>query len=153
MIRTLRIDDFDEMHRAFVDAFSDYVVPMKPPPEALREMFTRRGWVPELSSGIFEDDRLVAFTVNCLEGTSGYDTGSGVIPSHRRRGLARQTMEHSIDLLREAGATRYALEVLEQNVAAAAMYRDVGFSETRRLDCWTLTSVPSPLRGEGRVRG
>jgi ribosomal protein S18 acetylase RimI-like enzyme len=141
MIRTLRIGDFDAIHRAFVDAFSDYVIPMKPAPEALREMCMRRGWVPELSSGIFEDDRLVAFTLNCLDGTSGYDTGSGVIPSHRRRGLARKTMEHSIDLLREAGATRYVLEVLELNVAAAALYRDVGFTETRRLDCWVWSAV------------
>ncbi len=152
MIRTLRADDFDEIHRAFVEAFSDYVVPMKPAQEALREMSTRRGWVPELSSGIFEDDRLVAFTLNGLDGASGYDTGSGVIPSHRRRGLARQTMEHSIELLRKAGATRYVLEVLEPNVAAAALYQDVGFVETRWLDCWTLV-VPSPRRGEGRVRG
>ena len=152
MIRTLRAHDFDEIHRAFVEAFSDYVVPMKPAPEALREMFTRRGWVPEMSSGIFEKNRLVAFTINGLDGTSGYDTGSGVIPTHRRRGLARQTMAHSIELLRKAGATRYVLEVLEPNTAAAALYRGIGFVETRRLDCWTL-EVPSPLRGEGRVRG
>jgi ribosomal protein S18 acetylase RimI-like enzyme len=151
VIRTLRAADFDEIHRAFVEAFSDYVVPMKPAPEALREMFTRRGWVPELSSGVFEGDRLVAFTINGLDGTSGYDTGSGVIPSHRRRGLARQTMEHSIELLRKARATRYVLEVLEPNVAAAALYREVGFAETRRLDCWTLpvpfgaAPHPSPL--------
>jgi ribosomal protein S18 acetylase RimI-like enzyme len=69
-----------------------------------------------------------------------------VIPSRRRGGLARQTMEHSFELLRNAGATRYVLEVLDPNVAAAALYRDVGFAETRRLDCWTL-EVPSPLRG------
>jgi ribosomal protein S18 acetylase RimI-like enzyme len=152
VIRTLRAHDFDEIHRAFVEAFSDYVVPMKPAPEALREMFTRRGWVPELSSGIFEKNRLVAFTINGLDGNSGYDTGSGVIPTHRRRGLARQTMEHSIELLRKAGASRYVLEVLEPNIAAAALYRGIGFVETRRLDCWTL-EVPSPLQGEGRVRG
>jgi ribosomal protein S18 acetylase RimI-like enzyme len=139
--RSLRDDDFDEIYRSFVEAFSDYVVPMKPAPEALREMFTRRGWVPELSSGVFEGDRLVAFTINGFDGTTGYDTGSGVVPSHRRRGLARQTMEHSFELLRNAGATRYVLEVLEPNVAAAALYREVGFAETRRLDCWVWSAV------------
>jgi ribosomal protein S18 acetylase RimI-like enzyme len=99
-------------------------------------MFTRRGWVPELSSGINENERLVAFTLNGFDDATGYDTGSGVIPTHRRRGLARQTVEHSIELLRDAGASRYLLEVLEPNVGAAALYRDVGFVETRRLDCW-----------------
>ena len=52
IVRTLREDEFDAIHRAFVDAFSDYVVPMHPTQDALREMFTRRGWVPELSSGM-----------------------------------------------------------------------------------------------------
>jgi ribosomal protein S18 acetylase RimI-like enzyme len=150
-VRALRENDFDAIYRAFVDAFSDYVLPMHPTPEALREMFTRRGWVPELSSGVFEDERLVAFTLNGFDGTSGYDTGSGVIRTHRRRGLARQTMEHSIELLRDAGATRYVLEVLEPNTGAIALYRGLGFIETRRFDCWTF--APSPLRGEGRVRG
>jgi ribosomal protein S18 acetylase RimI-like enzyme len=136
--RTLRHDEFDAIHRAFVEAFSDYVLPMQPSADALREMFTRRGWVPSLSSGIFEGDRLVAFTLNGFDGTSGYDTGSGVIPTHRRRGLARQTMEHSVKLLREAGATRYVLEVLEPNTAAAALYRSLGFIESRTLDCYIL---------------
>ncbi|HEV7765363.1 MAG TPA: GNAT family N-acetyltransferase [Thermoanaerobaculia bacterium] len=137
MIRTLRFDDFDEIHRAFLEAFSDYVVPMHPSAEALREMFTRRGWAPELSSGVFEAERLVAFTLNGFDDGVGYDTGSGVIPTHRRRGLARQTMEHSIELLRVAGAQRYVLEVLEANVGAAALYRGMGFRKTRGLDCWT----------------
>jgi len=137
-IRPLRDDDFDAIHRAFINAFSHYVVPMQPSTEALREMFTRRGWVPELSSGIFEDDRLVAFTLNAIDGDRGYDTGSGVLPTHRRRGLARQTMEHSTTLLAEAGVTRYMLEVLEPNTNASALYRSLGFAETRRLDCYIL---------------
>lgn len=137
-MRPLRDTDFEEIHRAFVEAFSDYVVPMKPTPEALREMFTRRGWVPELSSAVFENERIVAFTLNGFDGTSGYDTGSGVLPAHRRRGLARETMEHSIALLRDAGATRCVLEVLEPNTAAAALYRAVAFKETRRMDCYVI---------------
>lgn len=136
--RTLHDDEFDAIHRAFVEAFSDYVLPMQPSPEALREMFTRRGWAPELSSGIFDEDRLVAFTINGFDGVTGYDTGSGVIPTHRRRGLARQTMEHSMSLLRDAGATRYLLEVLEQNMGAAALYQSLGFVQTRTLDCYIL---------------
>ncbi|HWW61656.1 MAG TPA: GNAT family N-acetyltransferase [Thermoanaerobaculia bacterium] len=142
MIRTLHESDFDEIHRAFVDAFSDYVVPMKPTAEMLREMFTRRGWVPELSCAVFDGDRIVAFTMNGFDAGAGYDTGTGVVPSHRRRGLARETMDQSFALLRDAGAARYVLEVLEPNTAAAELYRNLGFRETRRMDCYLLDSAP-----------
>lgn len=138
MIRTLHHTPFEIIHHAFVEAFSDYVVPMRPTAEALREMCTRRAWVPELSSGLFEGEQLVAFTLNAIDGGVAYDTGSGVIPSHRRRGLARQTMQDSIELLRDAGAATYLLEVLEPNTGAIALYQGLGFVEARRLDCWTL---------------
>ena len=52
VIRPLSASDFDTVHAAFVDAFSDYVVPLSPTREQLAEMITRRGWVPEASVGV-----------------------------------------------------------------------------------------------------
>jgi ribosomal protein S18 acetylase RimI-like enzyme len=137
VIRTLTPHDFPAVHDTFVEAFSDYVVPMAPAREQLGEMFQRRGAVMDASVAAFEDDRIVAFTINCIDGTRGYDTGTGVVPSHRRRGLARELMLRSFDVLRERGCSEYVLEVLEQNEKAVALYRDCGFVETRRLQCWT----------------
>jgi hypothetical protein len=62
VIRTLNGGDFDAVYAAFVEAFSDYVVKLSPAREQLEEMFTRRGYVPEASLGVFEEGRLVAFT-------------------------------------------------------------------------------------------
>jgi ribosomal protein S18 acetylase RimI-like enzyme len=83
---------------------------------------------------------MVAFTLNAL-GTwngvpSAYDSGTGVVPSHRRQGLARELLECSFDALRERGATQMILEVLEANERAVALYRTLGFEVTRRLQCW-----------------
>jgi ribosomal protein S18 acetylase RimI-like enzyme len=139
-LRPFSADDFPIIHGAFVDAFSDYVVKLSPTIEQLRDMVTRRGWTPELSCGAFDGELLVAFTLNAFDGTSAYDSGTGVIPSHRRRGLAAQTMEWSIDALRRAGATRYILEVIETNTKALELYRRSGFEETRRLQCWLYES-------------
>ena len=138
VIRTLTANDFDAVFAAFVEAFSDYVVKLAPTREQLEEMFTRRGYVPEASVGVFDDERLVAFTCNGVDGRDAYDTGTGVVPSHRRRGLAKRMMDFVLPVLRDFGCTRYVLEVIEQNEPARALYRECGFTETRELQCWLL---------------
>ena len=134
MIRTLTHDDFESLFAAFTAAFSDYVVKLSPAREQLREMFTRRGWIPSLSVGAFDGDAMVAFTVNCVDGGLAYDSGTGVIPTHRRRGLARAVMQKSFEVL--GGCEGYVLEVLDNNLSAIALYRALGFREQRGLQCW-----------------
>jgi ribosomal protein S18 acetylase RimI-like enzyme len=150
-LRALADGDFGAVHAAFVEAFSDYVVKLAPTPEGLREMLTRRGWVPEVSVGAYDGSRLVAFTLNALDGDAAYDSGTGVVPSHRRRGLAREMMEWSRARLRDAGARTYTLEVLEANHSAAALYRQCGFTETRRLQCWSYDSATLAAPGHGNI--
>jgi ribosomal protein S18 acetylase RimI-like enzyme len=144
VIRALRHDDFDAVFSAFCEAFSDYVVSLSPTREQLQEMLTRRGWAPHLSAGVFEGARMVAFTLNGFDDRVAYDSGTGVVPSHRRRGLGREMTDFVLPLLREAGAERYVLEVIESNAPAIALYRAAGFQETRPLQCWTYAAdVPS----------
>ena len=134
MIRTLTAADFDAVHAAFLDAFSDYVVKLSLTKEQLQEMLTRRGWVPELSVGLEEEGRLVAFTLNGIDGKRAYDSGTGVTISHRRRGLGRKVMEACFELL---GDRQYVLEVIDSNTRAIALYKGLGFQETRGLQSWT----------------
>ena len=94
MLRFLGETDFDALVAAFNDAFSDYLVPLHLTAPQLREMCVRRGVVLELSPAEFDGERIAGYTLNAL-GTfrgvpSAYDSGTGVVPSHRRRGLARQ---------------------------------------------------------------
>lgn len=140
MTRTLIADDFDVVHAAFVEAFSDYVIKLSPTREQLAEMLTRRGYVPEASIGMFDDTRLVAFTLNGVERERAYDSGTGVVPTHRRRGLGRRVMEASFEVLRERGCREYVLEVIDSNRAAIELYRSLGFVERRGLQCWTYAS-------------
>jgi GNAT superfamily N-acetyltransferase len=135
-IRTFTHDDFDAIFAAFADSFSDYVVKFTPNREQLLEMFTRRGWVPELSVGAYDGDRLVAFTINGLDGDRAYDSGTGVVLSHRRHGLGRALMARSFELLRDHAA-EYVLEVIDVNEKAHALYLSCGFRDVRGLQCWT----------------
>jgi ribosomal protein S18 acetylase RimI-like enzyme len=144
VIRPLRHDDFDAIFTAFGEAFSDYVIPFRPTREQLREMLTRRGWAPHLSVGVWDGARMVAFTLNGFEHRAAYDSGTGVVPSHRRRGLAREMMERVVPLLRDAGAQRYVLEVIESNAPAIALYRAAGFRVSRMLQSWSyVADAPS----------
>ena len=133
-IRSLSGIDYDVMTEAFNDAFSDYAIPAHYTVEYLRNLVLRRGYRPDLAVGAFDGPRLVGFVFNCLDGDEAYNSGTGVVISHRRRGIARQLMERSIETL---PAKRYILEVIESNERAAALYRSLGFAETRRLQCWT----------------
>jgi ribosomal protein S18 acetylase RimI-like enzyme len=141
-VRPLTGVPFDEIFECFVAGFSDYVVKFQPSRFDLEEMLTRRGWVPELSAGAFEAGRLVAFTLNCVDGDRAYDSGTAVIPSHRRRGLSRATIELSFELL---APRTYILEVLQNNPAAVALYESLGFQHTRPFQVWTFSSS-SPTR-------
>jgi len=141
-LRSLKGIDYDVMAEAFNDAFSDYNIPARYTTEYLRDLVTRRGYRPDLAVGAFDGARLVGFVFNCLDGDAAYNSGTGTAISHRRRGIARQLMQRSIETL---PAKRYVLEVIESNERAAALYRDLGFVETRRVQCWTYEGAASPL--------
>jgi ribosomal protein S18 acetylase RimI-like enzyme len=137
-IRSLCTDDFDTVHRAFNEAFGDYFVKMSLTPDQLREMLTRRGWVPEASVGAFEGQRMIGFVLNGIEGDRAYNSGTGVIPSRRRGGVARRLMEEAIPVV---GGREYVLEVLERNIAAARLYESLRFEQARRFQCWSYRSA------------
>jgi ribosomal protein S18 acetylase RimI-like enzyme len=136
VFRTLTAGDFDAVVACFNQAFSDYMVRFSMTAPQLREICARRAVVFDLSVGAFDGDQLVGFTLNGFDGETAYDSGTGVIPTHRRQGLARDMMEFVMPRLREAGARRYLLEVIETNSRAVPLYESLGFETTRPLTCW-----------------
>lgn len=133
-IRNLAGQSWETLANAFNDAFSDYDIPAKYTPQYVEQMVTRRGYRPDLAAGAFDADRLVGFVFNALDGDRAYNSGTGVVRSHRRQGIAKQLMEHSIATL---PAREYVLEVIETNTRAHALYVSLGFEERRRFQCWT----------------
>jgi ribosomal protein S18 acetylase RimI-like enzyme len=136
-IRPLTGVPFEVIFDCFAQGFSDYVIRMQPSRDDLREMLTRRGYVPELSVGAFDGEQLVGFTFNAVDGDRAYNSGTAVIPTHRRRGIARQLMIASFELL---APRTYILEVLQANTAAVALYESLGFTRTRPLQIWSFTA-------------
>ena len=155
-IRTLEAVPLPLLTEVFNAAFAGYAIPFTLDELRLRRMLQRRGFRPELSVGVFAADRLVGFTCTGI-GTwrgeiCGYDSGTGVVPEYRGRGLAAQMMEATLDRCRAAGATRYVLEVIRENTSARKVYEKCGFTVTRDLSCWRIDAAgPQPPPTDLRV--
>jgi ribosomal protein S18 acetylase RimI-like enzyme len=70
----------------------------------------------------------------------------GVHPTYQGRGIARQLMEASLDMLRARGAQKAILQVDEDNARAITLYERLGFLKERAFTQWrrnSLTPVPS----------
>jgi ribosomal protein S18 acetylase RimI-like enzyme len=108
-------------------------------------MQRRRGYAAEVSFGAFDGGQLVGFALTCLEGERAYNSGTGVVPAHRRGGLAHRLVDA---VIASAPARRYVLEVIDTNARAIALYRAAGFAEVRRLQCWTFAQPPGAPASE-----
>ena len=133
-IRNLTGQSWETLTNAFNEAFSDYDIPARYTVQYVEQLVTRRGYRADLALGAFDGERLVGFVFNCLDGDRAYNSGTGVVPSHRRQGIARELMQRSIA---NAPAREYVLEVIETNTRAIALYRSLDFEERRRFQCWT----------------
>lgn len=130
----------EALHACFLEAFSDYSVPVSLTLEAFRRNNTLRGFDPALSLGAFEDGRLAGFIFNGRGVWNGlptaYDLGTGVVPSRRGGGLGGALAMECFALLRKAGIAQYLLEVIKDNAPAFNLYRKKGFAITREFACF-----------------
>lgn len=148
IIKSLDVISFESLYSAFSEAFSDYEVQVNE--EELRIMLSRRGFDPSLSFGLFEDDKLISFTLNGIGAFDGvktaYDSGTGTLKEHRGKGYASRIFSFSLPHLKEAGVTQYLLEVLQHNDNAVSVYRKLGFEVSREFNYFiqqaSLVNIP-----------
>jgi len=135
-IKSLGKTSYETIEKAFGSAFADYE--MRINASELKAMLKRRGFCPDLSFAAFEDEAIVAFTLNGIGNFNGrktaYDTGTGTLKEYRGKGLATRIFEYSLPYLREANIKQYLLEVLQHNAIAISVYRKMGFEATREFN-------------------
>ncbi len=154
--RTLTEIPLELIHAAFIDAFSEYEVPMELPLDRLQAMMHTRSYAAELSLGCFDDDQLVGFVLvgarrdgaNMLR---TYDVATGVIRAYQNQKVGSQLLTQLIPLLTQAGAASFQLEVLEHNLAAQKLYTTHGFTRTRQFHCYRTAIIPSTDADTGVV--
>ena len=88
---------------------------------ALRDLF--RGFIWE------EDGKIAGAVMTQRHGTTDlWEVGLvGVLPEYRRRGIARRLLTRSLEDLRERGAEKASLGVIDKNVPAYSLYTSLGF--------------------------
>ena len=135
--RFLTASDSRSLYECFLEAFSDYQVSLQMSEEQFEQRLKRDGVELDLSVAAFDGERMIGFYMNATglwhEKQTAYDAGTGVIPSHRRRGVAAELFDLLVPRLKERGITQYLLEVLISNERAVSLYRKLGFEEVRKL--------------------
>ena len=104
-----------------------------------------------------EDGKIVGVTVVQRRGSTDlWVVGTvGVLPEYRRRGLARKLLEASLELMRERGATKTMLGVIDGNFPAYTLYEDMGFEQYSgmfELDARFEAPVAAPELPDGYQR-
>lgn len=156
--RTLDSESPARRYAAFMEAFSDYSVPVAWSEAEFDAANARRGADWSLSLGAYEGGRLVGFVMSGSGEWGGrkaaYDMGTGVVPSARGSGLAGLLAERLKGLLAERGVGLYLLEVIRDNAPALKTYERAGFRKTRDFECSEGTFVdPGKAPPEGVAVG
>lgn len=147
-IKSLQSTGFETIANAFNEAFCKYEIQISK--QELSLMLKRRGFVPELSFGAFDGERLVSFTLNGIGSYNGvltaYDTGTGTLEEYRGKGLASEVFNYSLPSLKKAGVGQYLLEVLQHNTTAVSVYKNQGFMTTREFGYYRIKQSEICLR-------
>ena len=135
------------IYDAFMEAFADYAMDASRTTEKALFLRASKNAVDfDASVGVYEDDRLVAFTmigIDTLDGVlTAYDAGTGVIPDFRGHGWAKRMFEHALPALRERGVERFLLEVLQQNDPAIRAYEKSDFRIAREFRSYATELAP-----------
>lgn len=140
--KTLENTNIEILHQTFLSAFSDYEIKINLPLWKFQNMLKRRGHVPSLSIGAFEDEKLIGFILNGFRNWNNketlYDLGTGVIKKYRKQGVTSSMLLAMKKLVKDKKANQYLLEVIKSNTAAVKLYKKQGFEIIRDFSCFQI---------------
>lgn len=77
--------------------------------------------------------RIVGYAVTCAESGRAEIVSIAIDPGHRRLGIGRLLMQHTLRRLKALGVRKVHLAVRSTNTAGIRFYRTLGFSRTRKI--------------------
>lgn len=155
-IKSLQHTPIQEIVSTLNLAFSDYFVPINFTLDYVNERWAASGVDYSLSFGVFDNNKLVGFLIHAIniygETKVAYNASTGIIPTHRRKGLLTKLYEKAIVKLKENGIQKSTLECITKNERAILAYQKVGFKIDRQYHLykfdWTQKAIPTTLKIE-----
>ncbi|AXT50686.1 GNAT family N-acetyltransferase [Aquimarina sp. BL5] len=148
-INTLIGIDTKDILNVFNESFSDYFIPFQLTEEQLNSKMLADKVHLNLSVGVFEDKKLIAFILHGFDKINNekivYNGGTGVIPKKRGLGLTKQMYNFILPVLKEKGINKSFLEVISKNTPAIKSYKKSGYKIERELNCYKGEIVISNL--------
>ncbi len=114
-------------------AYRNYFVPVSLTLSSFSALIQRDAIDLEASVVAEDNGAVVATALLAIRLPYGWVGGVGVVPSHRRRGIAHDMMDYLIDRAQERGLHSIQLEVIEANQIAHHLYLQLEFKPRRRL--------------------
>lgn len=132
-----------EVIDCFLMAFEGYYVKMPTDHHYYVERWKAAGVDFNLSYGMFDEGKLLAFIIHAVDNRGGkliaFNTGTGVIPSHRGKRIVSAIYEYALKDLKQHGMERSTLEVITKNERAVRAYQGVGFKICKHYQCFAGT--------------
>ena len=117
-------------------SYVDYYVPMRLSPDQMASIDSFYDVDLDRSVMAMSDHVLVGMALLSVRGDRGWISGVGVLPEHRRRGIASAMVGRLVECARQASLRELSLEVFAQNTPAWRLYAEAGFEVTRELLLW-----------------
>jgi ribosomal protein S18 acetylase RimI-like enzyme len=148
-----------QLYEAFIQVYADYPVKFNPTPEGFRIRLSKLNLDKYFTATYMSQEKIAGFilyTINDYQSKkTAYNGGTGVLPQFRGKGVIDYLFDKSLDKLRNAGAQRILLEVIDSNAYAIKLYERLEFEYTRTLKSYkkkkaSVTSIPKILLKKSR---
>ena len=139
-VKNLSDTPFNQLLDCFLLAFENYYVPMPTDSNYYKERWKAAKVDFALSYGMFDAEKLVGFIIHAVDQRNGittaYNTGTGVIPEYRGKGIVKSIYKYALADLQHKGIEKTTLEVITKNKVAVHVYESIGFKICKHYQCF-----------------
>jgi ribosomal protein S18 acetylase RimI-like enzyme len=141
IVKKLEGIEFDRIADCFLKSFENYYVKVPTDKNYYKNRWEMAKVDYALSYGMFDGEKLIGFIINAIDNRNGkriaFNTGTGVLPGYRGRGIVKSIYDFAIPDLKNSGITKCLLEVIIENIKAIKSYQRVGFDICKKYNCFS----------------
>lgn len=145
-VQNLSNISFEELLNCFLKAFENYYVKMPTDRNHYKERWKATKVDFNLSYGMFDKGKLIGFIIHAIDNRNGtltaFNTGTGVLLEHRRKGIVNSIYEYAFKDLEQNGIEKIKLEVITENKIAIRSYETIGFEICKNFKCFSGSIKP-----------